>query len=85
MASPKQAVAKLPSPLSQSRLIESLQLKRGHPSRQSEGFWLERDLLQATLFSSLCCYGLFDWLIYSMRLVNMHGISVVMNWIDVLV
>ncbi|QCD86162.1 hypothetical protein DEO72_LG3g683 [Vigna unguiculata] len=40
----------LPWPLSLSRLSKSLQLKREHPSRLSEGFWLERDVLQVTLF-----------------------------------
>jgi len=55
----------LPWPLSRSRLSESLQLEREHSSRLSEGFWLERDPLQATLFSLLGCYGLFDWLICS--------------------
>ena len=50
----------LPGPLSRSRLSESLQLERGDSFRLSEGFWLERDSLQATLFSSLGCYELFD-------------------------
>ena len=35
----------LSGPLSRSRLSEGLQLKRGHSSRLSEGFWLERDPL----------------------------------------
>jgi len=52
-------------PLSRSCLSESLQLERRDSSRLSEGFRLKRDPLQASLFSSLGCYGLFDWLNFS--------------------
>jgi len=52
----------LPGPLLRSRLSESLQLERGDSSRLSEGFWLERDLLQATLFLHLVDMDcLVDW------------------------
>ena len=48
--SPKRAYESLPAPLSWSCLSESLPPKWGHSSRLSEGSWLERDLLQVTLF-----------------------------------
>ncbi|QCD95707.1 hypothetical protein DEO72_LG6g402 [Vigna unguiculata] len=40
-------------PLSRSGLSEGLSLKRGNSSHLSEGFWLERDVLWAALFSPL--------------------------------
>ena len=58
-SSPKRVRENLSGPLSRSRLSEGLSLKRGNSSRLSEGFWLERDALWASLFSSFECYKLF--------------------------
>ena len=57
--SPKRVRENLPGPLSRSRLSEGMSLKRGNFSRLSEGFWLERDALWASLFSPLGCYKVF--------------------------